>query len=304
MVAGLTEESRHEIQLKDEEYEALPETFVPPPSGWRSEFTDKIEIPPHLNALHPLVGRRVLELGCGDGRFTTLMAQSGAEVLAIDFSFEGLRKASWHLAKGSPPTSYQLRRKHFAGDLRTRVGLVQADASRFHVAPRGFSRALSATPLDSRDERMEMYRSVAEALTEDGRFVAGVEYDDLYRRVLGLPKVRRYSRGGILIEHLNIATMRREMSPYFGRLRMQPIRVHLPFVRLLPIGTRVVVSRCAASTPILKHLGDILLVSAERPWRLPQEGVRRPGYFGASAIYRRYKCWRGEEPIWSMDEYV
>jgi 2-polyprenyl-3-methyl-5-hydroxy-6-metoxy-1,4-benzoquinol methylase len=65
----------------------MPDTFAPPASGSRSEFADRIEIPPHLK-VEPLDGRRVPELGYGHGRFTLLMAHSGAEVLAIDFSRE------------------------------------------------------------------------------------------------------------------------------------------------------------------------------------------------------------------------
>jgi uncharacterized protein YbaR (Trm112 family)/ubiquinone/menaquinone biosynthesis C-methylase UbiE len=302
LVPDRTWETELEMGMKDEEYELMPDAFVPPVSGWRSEVLDKIEIPPHLDSLEPLANRRVLELGCGDGRFTCLMAQMGAEVLAVDFSLWALRRTQRNLAKGEPPTTYRLATPRQVGNLTSRVGLIQADASQFHVAPRSFHRALSATPLDSRDERMKMFRYVAESLTDDGRYVAGVEYDDLYRRVLGLPVLRRYTPGGILIEHLDMPTMRREMAPYFGRVAMRPIRVHLPMESRLPLKARIVAARLASRTPILKHLGAILLVSAERPRRLPQDGARRPERFAARTLYRRYKQWRGEESIWSLGD--
>jgi len=305
MTDSLSQETQHEIVLRDEEYEAMTEIFTPPPSGWRSEFNDRIEILPHLEALQPLERCRVLELGCGDGRFTLLMAQLGAEVLAVDFSIAALRKLGSRLSSGKAPT-YQVPLQGTPGPLVGRVGLVQADASKLHLAPRSFDRALSATPLDSRDERMNMYRAVAESLTDDGRYVAGVEYDDLYRRLFGLPVVRRYSRGGILIEHLDIATMRREAAPYFSRLRMQPIRAHIPFVnrllaKWLPVALAVSVSRMVCALPVLRHLGEILLLSAERPRRLPLEGVRRPGFNAAKTFYRWYKRRQGEEPEWNAD---
>jgi SAM-dependent methyltransferase len=295
-------ETDHEMDLKDGEYESMPDTFVPPAEGWRSEYMDRIEIPPHLDSLKPVVGQRVLELGCGDGRFTSLMAQMGAEVLAVDFSMWALRKTQRNLATGKPPTTYRVPTPRYTGDLTSRVGLVQADASQFHVAPRSFDRALSATPLDSRDERMKMYSAVAESLTDDGRYIAGVEYDDLYRRILGLPLVRRYTPGGILIEHLDIPTMQREMAPYFTRMTMRPIRVHLPLARRLPLKARVAAALVAGRMPVIKHLGEILLVSAECPRRLPQDGVRRPDLFGARGLYRRYRHWRGKDTLWSLGD--
>lgn len=297
-----TQETDHEIELKDREYESMPDTFVPAHWGWRSEYMDRIEIPPHLAGLEPLMCRRVLELGCGDGRFTCLMAQMGAEVLAVDFSLAALRRTQRNLAKGEPPTTYRLAAPRCIGNLTSRVGLVQADASQFHPAPGSFQRALSATPLDSRDERMKMFRAVAESLADDGRYVAGVEYDDLSRRILGLPLVRRYSPGGILIEHLDRATMQREMAPYFGRMTMRPVRVRLPLARLLPMKARVAAALAVSHLPVLRNLGEILLVSAERPRRLPQDGVRRPDRFAARTWYRRYQQWRGKGAVWSLGD--
>ena len=98
-----------------------------------------------------------------------------------------------------------------SGDLLGHVGLVQADASEFHAVPASFDVALSASPLDSREERMQMYRAIAESLKDDGRYIAGVEHDDLLRRLLGMPIARRYTPGGIFIEHFDINTLRREV---------------------------------------------------------------------------------------------
>lgn len=304
MPLTLSEESEHEIRLKDREYEAMPEIFEPPVSGWRSEFADRIEIPPHIKALRPLEGQRVLELGCGDGRFTTLMAQQGAVLIAMDFSFAALQKASRRLQAGVAPTSLKIASPRLGTDLSKRVGLVQTDASRFCVAPRSFQRVLSATPLDSRDERMAMFKAVAGALTDDGRYIAGVEYDDLRRRWLGLPKVRRYSPGGILIEHLDIPTAERELAPYFGRMHMQPIRAHVPLTKWMPFALRVAVHRAVCVLPFAKHLGEILLVRADQPRRLPDEGERRLDYLGCRSLYRRYKNWRGEVAVWSEGDGV
>ncbi len=303
MLEELTDETRHEIALKDEEYEAMAVEFTAPVDGWRSEFLDRLEIPPVIAALQPLDGCRVLEFGCGDGRFTVLMAQQGADVLAVDFSFPALQKLRRRLPSGKAPTTYRM-----AGgverNLVPQVGLVNADASAFHVARLSFDRALSATPLDHRDERMKMFHVIADSLKDDGRYVAGVEYDYLQRRMLGLPIARRYTPGGIFIEHFDMATIHREIAPYFTHVRMSLIRARVPFVKKLPMSVAVKLSLAVCSIPVLKHLGDLLLMRAEAPIRLPKEGVRRPGWLGAKTLYRWYKRRKGEDPTWDAGEFV
>jgi hypothetical protein len=184
------------------------------------------------------------------------------------------------------------------------VALVQADAGSFHMAPCSFDRAFSATPLDSRDERMRMYGSVAEALKDGGKYVAGVEYDDLSRRLLGLPLVRRYTPGGILIEHLSVRSLRREIAPYFSGLRFKPIRPKVPLIRNLPMSTKLFISRVFSALPLLRQFGEILLVRAERPVRLPDEGVRRSGSTLAKNLFRWHMRRKGEAPLWDPGSEV
>jgi SAM-dependent methyltransferase len=283
---ALTPEDEHEIAIRDEEFScSTPAPFVPPAIGWRSELSDLIEIPPFLAALEPLDGRRVLEIGCGDGRFSMLMAQRGADVLAIDFSINALRKLAMWLPAGIAPTVYPQADPGAARDVRRRIGLVQADASRGLVASRSFDRALSTTPLDSREQRLSMYRTIADALTDDGWFIGSVEHDDLIRRSLGLPLARRYEAGGIFIEHFGPPTVRRECAPYFGRVRSRPIRPRVPLVTRLPLRLSVRVSRAVAAVPVLRQLGEILLFRAEAPLRLPAEDAHRPGNRFAKLLY-------------------
>jgi SAM-dependent methyltransferase len=301
MTDTTTQETAHEMELKDAVYEAMPDIFEAPSSSWRSKYSDSIEILPHLQELAPLDGCLVLELGCGDGRFTLLMAQLGAEILAVDFSGAALRKLARRLPSGIAPTTYQVVPRDSAKDLSGRVGLVQADASHFHAAPGSFDRALSATPLDSRHERMNMFRTVAESLKDDGRYVAGVEHDDLSRRIMGMPVARRYTPGGIYIEHFNIRQLRCELAPYFSRLHFRFIRAHIPFVKHLPTMLAVRLALAVIAIPLLRQLGTLLLASARDPIRPPLEGVRRPGIRTAQKFYRWYKRLKREEPMWDND---
>src|SRR5216684_2789580 len=298
----LTSEDQYEMAIRDSQHSSLPpDGFVPPASGWRSKLSDLLEIPHHLSELQPR-GCKVLEIGCGDGRFTMLMAQMGASVLAVDFSVDSLRTlASW-FPSGIAPTAYQLPHRS-PSDLRGRVALVRADASHFHVAPRSFDRAFSTTPLDSRKERLAMYRSIAEALTDDGRYVGSVENDDLTRRLLGLPVARRYS-SGIFIEHFDVGKLRREVAPFFSKLRILPIRPRLPFIHRLPSNWALRLSHLATATPVLRQLGEILLFRAERPVRQPTEGIHRRGSKLAKCLFRWYMRRIGKEPLWEDHELV
>jgi hypothetical protein len=132
------------------------------------------------------------------------MAQHGARILAIDLSINALHALAGRLVTGRAPTPFP-QNVQTMRDFRPRVGLVHADASRIRLAPRSVNRALSTTPLDSREQRMALYSSIADALADDGWFVGSVEHDDLFRRSLGLPTARRYERGGIFIEHFDSA---------------------------------------------------------------------------------------------------
>ena len=303
MHGALTRENDQEMSLRDSQNtHLLPGSFVPPPFGWRSLLSDLLEIPQHLDALQP-AGRRVLEIGCGDGRFTMLLAQMGASVLAVDFSINALRILGSRLPSGMAPTAYQLPNSHSQGDLRHLVGLVQADASHFCVAPRSFDRAFCTTPLDSREERMALYRTIAEALTDQGRYVGSVENDDLTRRLLGLPVARRYS-SGIFIEHFDAEKMRREAAPYFSRIHIRPIRPRIPFLHRLPYKWTLLISRVTGALPVLRHLGEILLLRAEQPVRPSLEGVHRPGNKLAKRLYRWYMRKIGKAPLWEKNEKV
>lgn len=303
MADELTPEDEHEMSVRDQQSaSAGAGRFVAPTFGWRSRVSDLLEIPPHLDELRP-EGCTVLEFGCGDGRFTILMAQLGARVLAVDFSINALRALAARLQSGIAPTTYQLCGRACAGDLRGRVGLVQGNASRFHAAPGAFDRAFATTPLDSRDERMAMYRAIAEALTDQGRFVGSVEYDDLTRRLLGLPLARRYS-SGIFLQHFDAAEVRREAAPYFGRLRLRLIRPRIPFQNRLPSHWTLRLSRLLGAVPILRRLGEILLLRAERPRRPPVEGAKRSGSGPVRRFYRWYMRRLGKQPLWEDHEPV
>ena len=260
-----------------------PGPFIPPPDGWRSVLSDKLEVPLHMRELQCSSSNTVLELACGDGRLTSLIAETRARILAVDFSINALRLLAYRLPSGA------------------RVGRLHADINHLQVASRAFDRALSLTPLHSRDERMTMFGMISNSLMDDGRYIGSVEHDNLNRRLLGLPLVRRYSKGGILIEHLTPKEMRLEAAPYFSKLRIRPIRPRVPLVAKLPRGLAFRILQLMTVLPIGRQFGELLLLTARRPVRVPVEGEYRSGNPLAKGVYRSYMRKKNQAPSWGEE---
>jgi len=77
-----------------------------------SEFRPLHEINPlrleWINALAPLVGKRVLDVGCGGGILTEAIAKKGANVKGIDLSEKALKVAELHSLESEVQVSYEL----------------------------------------------------------------------------------------------------------------------------------------------------------------------------------------------------
>lgn len=56
-----------------------------------------------INSLSPLVGQRVLDVGCGGGILTDAMARCGAQVTGIDLAAKALRVAELHALDAQTP---------------------------------------------------------------------------------------------------------------------------------------------------------------------------------------------------------
>jgi SAM-dependent methyltransferase len=292
-----SEEDNHEMILRDTEY-AEASDYSP---CSRSELSDFIELPPFLRALDIQRDNLVMEIGCGDGRFTLLMLQRGARIIAIDISANALNKLNERLATGRAPTPFP-QDAALMRDFRSRVALIHSDASKVRIAPAVLDRALSTTPLDDREQRTALYRTISEALKEDGWFVGSTEYDDLFRRTLGLPTGTRYEAGGIFIEHFSIDKINRETGAYFGKVQCWPIRPRVPLVHRVSPKLGIKICNLITSLPLLRHVGEILLFRASAPLHAEAEGIHRRG----SAIVKRLFCFYsrsvGKEPIWRWEK--
>jgi hypothetical protein len=181
------------------------------------------------------------------------------------------------------------------------VALIHSDASKVQLAPRSLDRALSTTPLDSREQRTALYRTISESLKDDGWFVGSTEYDDLFRRSLGLPTATRYEAGGIFIEHFDIEKIQRETAAYFGSVHTWPIRPRVPLVHRLSPRLGAKISNLISRLPFLRHVGEILLFRASVPIRPEPEGAHRPGNAIVKRLFGMYSRSVGKEPIWRWE---
>jgi len=241
---ALNVESVHEMGERDNQFAAPPTPVDPFIVRWRQAT----EIEPTLAACEPYAGKAVAELGCGAGRFTTVLARHAGAMLAIDLSHECL---------------VQLSRKLEGTE---QIGLVWADIGALHLAPDAFECVLSTahSNLPTREHRLASNRTASAALTRSGRYVFSMHYHALRDFLHAVPAAGHYQGTGIYRYHMRAAEAKREGAPYFARVRVQPILLSLPGVRNL------VVTRIAQRIPILNSLANLLLGVAERPRRAPE----------------------------------
>jgi SAM-dependent methyltransferase len=233
-------ESAHEHDMRD--IEAPTSRGAP---GVPSSVVDELEIASTMRHLGEVTGRTVLELGCGAGVYTRLLALSHARVLAVDFSWA-------HLQLSAQQAIYPQR-----------VGLVRADVATLKLAPEAFDVALTTlySNLPSRDLRLALNRLVHSALRPGGKYLVSAHHQDLRRRLRGAPARGHYSGSGIFFESLTADDLARELSDDFPTVHTVPAAICLPLVtRFL----RDPIQRWAERLPGFNQLGAILLADARK----------------------------------------
>jgi len=242
-------ESASELQVREQSFH-IPELRP----------IDEMQMQPTLAALRPLGGTVLFEMGCGTGRYTTLLAQACRAVVAVDFSLNRLAALAQQLAPQAP------------------VALVQAEVTSLRVAPQMFQRVLSTLTqnLPGREHRLAMFRVAADALDASGRFVFSTHFCGIRDRLLGVPQAGRYDEqegdAGVFRYHMTHREVAREAAPYFSRVRSRPIQILLPFAAWLRLPL-VALSRLAEYVPLLNQWGTLLLCVASRPIHPPVEGL-------------------------------
>ena len=136
---------------------------------------------------------------------------------------------------------------------------------------------------------MNMYRTIASALTDDGRYVGSFEHDDLKSQAPGP------ASGAALLQrrHPHRAFDHEDVAPGSGALFFKHSRS--PDSASCSVGCESCraglacrILRLAAALPFVRHFGELLLLTAQNPVRLPVEGQHRSGSRIAKGVYRYY----------------
>ncbi|MEV4314576.1 class I SAM-dependent methyltransferase [Actinocrispum sp. NPDC049592] len=128
-------------------------------------YRETVEFPSFFRALGPVTGKRVLDVGCGDGIYARLLAQRGAgEVVGMDSSSEMIRLAEAAEAERPLGVRYHVQ------DVATMAELGEFDVV---IAVNVLHYADSRTALD------DMCQRIAASLVPGGRLLAYVGNADV-----------------------------------------------------------------------------------------------------------------------------
>jgi SAM-dependent methyltransferase len=239
--APLCVESAHEMAQRDGQFTAAPAPADPFIARWRQAT----EVEPTLQACGPVAGKVVAEFGCGAGRFTVPLVERASAVLAVDLSRECLVKLGERIESATP------------------VGLVWGDIGSLHLAPASFDCVLSTahSNLPTREHRLASNRIASEALTTTGRYVFSMHFHSTRDFLHAVPAAGHYDGTGIFRYHMRAREARREIAPFFARVRFSHILMSLPLVRSIGM------TRMAMHIPGVNSLSALLLGVAVRPRR-------------------------------------
>jgi ubiquinone/menaquinone biosynthesis C-methylase UbiE len=126
------------------------------PSTWLDE-------PFLLKHLQPFPGCRILDVGCGTGRYLRRLASSAYQITGIDLSRNMLTRARHHVGT------------------RNDVRLVQASASFLPFQPCSFDRIMSGLVIDHMASAEQLFREMSAALTVQGHAVIAAVHPEMQR---------------------------------------------------------------------------------------------------------------------------
>lgn len=236
-------ESKHEQLLRDESASLKK---ADDPAWWENDH-ESMEMIPTVEDLSPGLDKTILELGCGDGRYTVSLSGQCQWILAVDFSIESLRVLQRRL------------------QVTQNVGLVLGDITTMKVNAACFDRVFSTlvSNLPTREHRDAMYRLASHALRPNGRFVFSTHNHGFRQKLSREPKSGRYKDGGIYRYNITVGECKAEARPFFNMVKARPIQIYLPFARRLGLPL-VFLSRLLERVPLINRLGLIVLCTAKR----------------------------------------
>jgi SAM-dependent methyltransferase len=135
---------------------------------WAASYDDKdpstwLDEPFLLKHLQPFPGCRILDIGCGTGRYLRRFTSAHSWIIGIDLSRNMLTQARQHLAASSD------------------VWLVQASASALPFTSASFDRIMSGLVVDHIASAEQLFDEIATLLTPNGQAVVAAVHPDMQR---------------------------------------------------------------------------------------------------------------------------
>ncbi len=144
---------------------------------------DRVHGPALLRMIGPVRGRRVLDVGCGQGRFTRQLARRGARVVGIDWSTRMIELARRHERESRLGIDYRVADARAIGRLRS-LGT--------------FDRVVACMSFMDMPDLGRVLRGARCRLRDDGRLVFSVSHP-MNTSALGWQNPRGPDRGPMLI---------------------------------------------------------------------------------------------------------
>ena len=152
--------------MKDDSQETLPAQLAY--DQWAEEYEDTdpttlLDEPFLRSRLQLFDGCRVLDLGCGTGRYLRQVSQPGVRAVGMDLSRAMLARARRTIRPAAP------------------IALVQASIVPFPFAPEVFDRVIAGLVIDHVDDLPSFFRQVAVLLRLGGRLIMSAVHPDMQR---------------------------------------------------------------------------------------------------------------------------
>ena len=135
---------------------------------WAASYDDKdpstwLDEPFLLKHLHPFPGCRILDVGCGTGRYLRQLTPFRYRIIGLDLSRKMLARAKQYLGP------------------RTDICLVQASAGTLPFKPFTFDRIMSGLVIDHMASAEQWFREISSMLTMGGQAVVAAVHPDMQR---------------------------------------------------------------------------------------------------------------------------
>lgn len=198
LTGSASEESRHLVQAEQQQRDQEATRYD---SLWGLRLLSRLELPATLRPLEISSADRIVDIGCGTGRFTLPLVGTGAMVVAVDHSLESLR-------------ILQAKLENRARDTSTPPLLVRGDVTRLPIRDNWATRAICAQVLEhlpALELRRALVDELARVLVPEGRAaLSAYWYPPLLR---GLLKREGFHSGQIFYHRFE----RQELAELLGQ---------------------------------------------------------------------------------------